>query len=242
MEFDDKVIQELMEAVAKVRASKPRERVHPRKMSLRRARTWKTVERAHDEIDKVLVLLGKRETISVGKIIELNNQHKMPTMMKHAVVAIYDHLGKRTGENKIQRFIGGHNIAFWSFRRNGYIAGENFGMTGKGVTRNAMHQREGKEGGSKTDRYAKLYNSMFKRKTSYSANDQFVHKTHPHVPDRREVLGVKQIKEQLDRIARMLMEEKSTLIQKINSRLDRKMRRSGENLKTRLRRSRKIKK
>jgi hypothetical protein len=152
-----------------------------KQMSLRKKHTWGRVERAQRQIDDVLKKLKKKQTISVAKIVELNNHRKMPTMMKHAVVAIEKKLHKMTNENRAQRFIGAHNIAFWAFRRYGYINKSGFNMTGRGQVRNKMHQTEGAEGGTKTNRYAIMYNTVFRRDRSQLGYDRYIHARHPKI-------------------------------------------------------------
>lgn len=160
-----------------------RNRIRPRKMSLRKHRTWDRIEAVQDEIDEVLKRLGKTETISVAKIVQLNNRHKMPTMIKHCVVAVYEDLKHRTNENRTQRFIGAHNIAFWVFRRAKLVRESGFGMTGRGVVRNTLHERaEPGAGAAKTHKYARLYNSVFKRKKSYPGKEHFKHEKEPKIP------------------------------------------------------------
>jgi len=168
------LIEEITEAVN-------RKRTRPRKMSLRKERTWNRIDQVQDDIDEILDKLGKKETISVAKIVELNNRGRMPTLLKHAVVAITKYLLKKTNESRSQAFIGGHNIAFWSLRRYGYVKRNGYALTGKGVLRSKLHEREGAEGGRKTDRYGIMYNQVFKRKKSYSGKDKYRHKTEPKI-------------------------------------------------------------
>lgn len=159
-----------------------RERLRPRKMSLRKHRTWGRIEDVQAEIDEVLRRLGKKETIAVAKIVELNNKHKMPTMIKHCVVAVYEDLKRRTQENRAQRFVGAHNIAFWVFRRCGLIKSSGFGMTGRGSVRNTLHERaEPGYGAARSNKYARLYNSVMKRKKSYPGNEHFKHASEPKI-------------------------------------------------------------
>lgn len=156
-------------------------RVRARKMSLRKHRTWDRIDEVQVEVDDVLEQLGKRETISVAKIVEGNNRNRVPTMIKHAVVAIYSRLGG-LNETRAQRFVGAHNIAYALFKRHGYIRSNGFGMTSKGKTRNLLHEKgEPGTGAAKTNRYGSLYNSVFKRKKSYPGQEGFKHKTDPKV-------------------------------------------------------------
>lgn len=163
-------------AKAPAPAPKKKKRHHPKKRSLRKDKVWTRIEKVQAEQDEVLKALGKASTISAAKIVELNNGRKMPVMMKHAVLAIEKKLRVVTTENRNQRFVGAHNIAFWAFRRYGYINKRGFGMTGRGEIRNKMHKTED-GGGDKTSKYGKLYNTVFQTKSQ--AKDFYRHKKHP---------------------------------------------------------------
>jgi hypothetical protein len=128
----------------------------PTKEEPKKTSKEKAIEKAQAEIDGALERLGKDETISVAKIVDLHDRNKIPTMIKHGVVAIFDTISGNTYE----RFLGAHNIAYWAFRHYGFIDRGGYGLTGRGVLRNKYHQAEGGEGGDKTRRYAALYRTV----------------------------------------------------------------------------------
>lgn len=105
--------------------------------------------------------IGKKITISPQKIAELNNKGKMPTMIKHCVVAVAPKLEGKMSPNN---FIGAHNICFWSFNRY-KLTKKNFGISSRGQLREKYHKSKADPGaGSKTRKYNTLYNKFFKKK------------------------------------------------------------------------------
>ena len=102
--------------------------------------------------------IGKKETIPIKKIIELNNKNKMPTMIKHCVVAVSPTL--REGAD--MAFIGAHNICFWSFKRHG-LTKKNFGVTSEGSERERYHKtKSDPNAGKKTSAYNSIFNKIFR--------------------------------------------------------------------------------
>lgn len=156
-------------------------RITSRQMSMRKHRTWTRIEDVQEEIDEHLKSLGKKETISVAKIVELNNKNRVSTFVRHCVVAIYENL--RMKENRTRSFIGAHNIAYAMLQRHGYVKSEGFGLTGRGSVRNKIHEKEPGYGSVRSSKYGSLYNSVFKRKSSYTNPTKYVHEKHPKIKD-----------------------------------------------------------
>jgi hypothetical protein len=115
-----------------------------------------------------LKAIGKKATIPLSKIAELNNRGQMPTMLKHCVVAVQP---KLRGEGSVESFIGAHNICYWSFEHHG-LANSKTGLpTSRGLIREKHHRsakdpiRNGLTGSGKTAKYNEMFNKIFKRAT-----------------------------------------------------------------------------
>lgn len=106
--------------------------------------------------------IGKKETITIDRIIAMNEKKKMPTMIKHCVVAVAP---KLKGEDAFTRFIGAHNICFWSFKRY-RLLDASFKPTARGKLREKYHKNQIKENPDpdakkKTSDYNKQYKKIF---------------------------------------------------------------------------------
>lgn len=113
------------------------------------------------EYQEHLKSIGKSETISPAKIADLNNKGKMPTMIKHCVVAIQPTL---RGEGINNSFVGAHNICFWSFNKH-KLTSKNYGVTGRGSIREKYHKTKADpDAGQKTKKYESLFNRIFRKK------------------------------------------------------------------------------
>lgn len=122
---------------------------------------WPIVSRLTEKFKNHLKGIGKKETIPIRKIIELNNNGQMPTMIKHCVVAVRKDLKSEGLHNS---FFGAHNICFWSFIRY-RLTNRNYQVSGSGTLREKYHKSKADpNAGAKTAMYNKIFNTIFKVK------------------------------------------------------------------------------
>lgn len=123
-----------------------------------RQASFSIVKKLGEKFKEHLKKIGKKQTISVEKIAELNKKNKMPTMIKHCVVAVQPQL---RSEGKEVSFIGAHNICVWSFNKHGLVKKDGT-ISSKGKSREKFHKTKADLGaGAKTAKYNKTYNSIF---------------------------------------------------------------------------------
>jgi hypothetical protein len=121
--------------------------------------------------------IGKEETISIRRIVEMNNKGKMPVMIKHCVTAVQPKLSGGLEKS----FIGAHNICFWSFERHGLVNSRGV-PTSRGTLREKYHQsskdpiRNGLSRSAKNTKYTSMFNKVFKKTEMPAVIYKAIHK------------------------------------------------------------------
>lgn len=104
---------------------------------------------------------GKALIIEEEEMLSLIEGNKVPTMLQHCILKVM----KKMGGSEREQFISAVNICSATFSKYGYTKLP-MRMTGKGIKRNRLHQRE-KEASGKKARYngkvRKLWAASIKR-------------------------------------------------------------------------------
>lgn len=87
--------------------------------------------------------VGKKLIVPEAAMVEMIRTNKVPTMIKHCVLALLFKKKKRLPGTEKERFISAFNICCASFATHGYLDKRgSIRMTGRGMRRNRCHQRE----------------------------------------------------------------------------------------------------
>jgi hypothetical protein len=113
---------------------------------------------------RMMALRQKRIERRAGKalihdeeaILDFVSANKVPTMIQHCVLKV----SKKVGGDGKEKFISAFNICSACFSKHGYTRAGTMGMTGKGLKRNRLHQRE-KEASSKKAKYNGLVTQLW---------------------------------------------------------------------------------
>lgn len=89
-------------------------------------------------------------------MIELLAAKAVPVMVQHCVLKVV----RKTKGSPKDRYLAAFNICSAVFQNNGYMKRGSMSMTGKGLKRNRMHQRE-KEAASKKGRFKSLTDQLY---------------------------------------------------------------------------------
>lgn len=101
---------------------------------------------------------GKKLIHDEEEMLNFIADKKVPVMVQHCVLKVFD---KMKGSPK-DKYLAAFNICSAVFQGNGYLKQRKMSMTGKGLKRNRMHQREQKAG-SKKSKYKSLTKAIWEK-------------------------------------------------------------------------------
>lgn len=109
---------------------------------------------------RVMKKAGKALLVDEDTMLGLIAERKVPTMVQHCVLKVKKKMDLKHANEK-DAYLSAFNICIWVFREYGYMRRNGFTMTGKGVKRNRLHQRE-KEAAQKRSKYDRLTNRLWR--------------------------------------------------------------------------------
>lgn len=111
---------------------------------------------------------GKALIITEEEMLEAIDKNKVPTMIQHCILKV----SKKIGGNPKEAYLSAVNICGATFADYGYLRKRgSLSMTGKGVKRNRMHQRE-KEAPAKKARYLSMTQKNWRTALARMHEDQ----------------------------------------------------------------------
>lgn len=100
---------------------------------------------------------GKDLIFNEFEMLDFIRGNQVPVMVQHCILKVYR---KMRGSGR-ERFLSAFNICSAVFQNNGYLWEGRLKMSGKGVKRNRMHQRE-KEASSKRGKYKRMIDVLWR--------------------------------------------------------------------------------
>jgi len=93
-------------------------------------------------------------------IVELVERKKVPQMIKHCVIKVFQ---QKSGSNE-QKFINSFQTCMDTFKKHGYMyKGAYSKLTFRGIKQNRKHQREGSVNVIKNKQFSMLYGKIFSK-------------------------------------------------------------------------------
>lgn len=105
--------------------------------------------------------VGKKLIVTEADMLEMIRTNKVPTMIKHCVLAVMKKKKRRLPGTEKEQFLSAFNICCATFAKHGYLAQRgSIRMTGHGMKRNRCHQRE-KVSNRKKGRYNGIVSKLW---------------------------------------------------------------------------------